>query len=593
MATYRSARLFGAARRTAGSLLPFVAALAVARAPAAAQRSLTIRSFDAAIEVGDHGAIEVREAITARFVGSWNGLYRTIPVEYRTPQGFSYRLFLDVESVTDESGRPLRTEISRDRHYRKIKVWVPNARDVTRTIHVRYTVPNGLKFFEEHDELYWNVTGDEWDVPIEQATAVVDLPAGVTGLRATAFTGGYGSVERAARMEETDRGFFFETTRGLSFREGLTIGVAWNPGVVHRPGPITKAGWFLRANWLLLFPFLSLGLVYRMWSARGRDPAARPVMPEYEPPEGLAPAEAGTLLDNRPDLRDLTATVVDLAVRGHLRIEETELAGFLGLGPDKDYRFVRLTEPSSWLELHAHERKILDAFFGPGQDSLSLSDLEHEFYTEIPDIRTAIFNRLVSLGHYARRPDKVLAAWMIGGAVVLAAGLGLGLLIASRQFLSPLTAILAAAFSAAPVFGFGLFMPARTVRGARTREALLGFQEFMERVEEDRFRRMITSPEMFEHYLPFAMALGVEKKWAAAFDGLFEEPPRWYLGPDPMGFRPSLFVTNLSNMATRAGAVMVSQPRSSGGSAFGGGGGGFSGGGFSGGGFGGGGGGGF
>ena len=121
-------------------------------------------------------------------------------------------------------------------------------------------------------------------------------------------------------------------------------------------------------------------------------------------------------------------------------------------------------------------------------------------------------------------------------------------------------------------------------------EKILGFQDFLDRVESDRYRKMITSPEMFEEYLPFAMALGVEGKWARAFEDIYTEPPQWYVGPHGHAFRPGLFVNDLSSMATHAGTAMVSQPRSSGGSGFSGGGGG---GGFSGGGFGGGGGGGF
>ena len=136
---------------------------------AAAQRSLVIQQFAADVEVGTGGAISVTETIQPRFTGTWNGIYRTIPVGYRTPQGFTYQLRLDVESVSDETGAPLRYESSRERHYRKLKIWIPGAVDTVKTVVVRYRVLNGLKFFEEHDELYWNVTGDEWDVPIERA----------------------------------------------------------------------------------------------------------------------------------------------------------------------------------------------------------------------------------------------------------------------------------------------------------------------------------------------------------------------------------------------------------------------------------------
>jgi len=161
--------------------------------PAAAERTLVIERFDAIIDVDSDGSIAVEETIVPRFTGSWNGIFRTIPVEYRTPQGLNYTLRLAVESVTDDSGQKLKYESSRERHYRKLKIWVPGATDATRTVKLRYRVSNGLRFFDEHDELYWNVTGDEWEVPIESASALVRLPSGVSGVRATAFRGAYGS----------------------------------------------------------------------------------------------------------------------------------------------------------------------------------------------------------------------------------------------------------------------------------------------------------------------------------------------------------------------------------------------------------------
>ena len=112
-----------------------------------AQRSLEIEDFRVNVMVGDDAGIRVVEYITVRFNGKWNGFFRTIPVEYENPQGFGYRLFLDLEDVREESGRELRTEVSRDRYNRKIKVWVPGAQDVTRTLTLRYTIPNALKFF--------------------------------------------------------------------------------------------------------------------------------------------------------------------------------------------------------------------------------------------------------------------------------------------------------------------------------------------------------------------------------------------------------------------------------------------------------------
>ena len=155
-----------------------VAALLLVVAPAAAaQRSYTIDRFEADVTVRRDASIEVSETITATFTGSWNGIYRSIPVRYRNPQGFDWTIGLTLVSATDAEGRPLRTETSRERHFIKYKVWIPGAADATRGIVLRYRATNALRFFDDHDELYWNVTGDEWDVPIERAIAVVRLPS--------------------------------------------------------------------------------------------------------------------------------------------------------------------------------------------------------------------------------------------------------------------------------------------------------------------------------------------------------------------------------------------------------------------------------
>jgi len=173
--------------RAAAAVL--AAALFVGAPARAAERTLVIDAFDATVQVAVDGSIDVVETITPTFTGSWNGIYRTIPIEYRTPQGLNYALRLQIEAITDGSGTALRYESSRVRHYRKLKIWVPGAEDATRTVRIHYKVANALRFFDEHDELYWNITGDEWDVPIHAAAASIELPTGVTGVRATAFRG--------------------------------------------------------------------------------------------------------------------------------------------------------------------------------------------------------------------------------------------------------------------------------------------------------------------------------------------------------------------------------------------------------------------
>jgi len=561
---------------------------------AAAQRSLVIQEFAADVEVGTDGGIRVTETIQPRFTGQWNGVYRTIPVEYRTPQGFAYELRLDVESVTDGSGAPLRFESRRDRHYRKLKIWIPGAADTVKTVVVRYRVRNGLKFFDEHDELYWNVTGDEWEVPIERARAVIRLPAGVTGLRSYAFTGGYGSQESAARITQVGTTLTVETTRALNFREGVTVAIAWDPGVVARPTAADKARGFLSANVALLIPFGVFGLMFWLWRRHGRDPRRQPVAVQYEPPAALTPAEVGTLVDNSPDMRDITATVVDLAVRGFIKIKETQEDRFLGLGTKRDYTLQLVRPDSEWTGLRRHEEALLRALFGttagrpaapvgsaPVIDEVSIDDLKNRFYKHVPEIKERIFSQLIDRGYYVRRPDRVKAAFLVFAVIA-----GVGGSVVSGILELGLAAIVASMLSGLIIGVFGLLMPARTVAGARTLEGALGFEEFLDRVESDRFARIVKTPAMFETFLPFAMALGVERNWARAFEGIYTNQPDWYVGTYHGSFGPRAFAASLASLSSDAGSAMTSAPRSSGGSGVGGGG-------FSGGGFGGGGGGGF
>ena len=572
----------GAAATVAATVAATIAAPLEAQ-----ERRLELERFDAVIEVRENGSIEVRETLQVRFIGSWNGIFRRIPVRYEDNTGFGYKLFLDVGGVTNEAGQALEYWEDVDGGYREVKIAVPGARDAVRTVRIRYEVENGLRYFDEHDELYWNVTGTEWPMPIRAASARVVLPEGVTGVRSTAYTGHYGSTATDVTTQNLGGEIYFETDRSLEFREGLTIVVGWDPGVVARPSGFQKTVRFFRSNVLLLIPFLSFWGFFRAWKTRGRDPKTGPITTQYEPPDGLKPAEIGTLIDGRPDMHDLTATLVDLAVRGYIRLEETEKSGFLGLG-GKDIRIHRVRDEDSWSALQRHERKTLQGIFESHTDSVELSDLKAEYYTHLSGIRDAIWDHLLELGFYDERPDKVRAKW-IGLAILATAIVMVGsLFFASRYFLPTITAVIAGVGTLIPAVFFAFLMPARTPSGVKALERTLGFEEFLSRVDGDRIRRMNLSSETFEKLLPYAMALRVEEKWAKAFEGIYTEPPQWYSGPHTHGpFTPRIFVSDLGGMTQKVGSTMASTPaRSSGSSGFsgGGGGGGFSGGGFGGGG---------
>jgi uncharacterized protein (TIGR04222 family) len=313
-------------------------------------------------------------------------------------------------------------------------------------------------------------------------------------------------------------------------------------------------------------------MMWSLWNRRGRDPAMLPIVTRYQPPDEVTPGEVGTLLDERADMRDVTATLVDLAVQGRLRIEEIEGTKVFGMEFGEDYRFVETSPSIQSRPAKPHEQKLLNALFG-GRSQVELSDLKNEFYKDLPGIRDALMDTMVGQGIYPRRPDRIRAVWV---GVAAAAGVALFFLLGFLPRTATVALVAVPILCALPIAVFGWLMPARTVKGTRVIERLRGFREFLSRVDGDRLRRMKIDPSAFERLLPFAMAMGVEKKWGEAFEGLTKEPPTWYHARHGGVFHPAAFVTDLGRMSTATASTMTSSP---GGSSGGGGGSGFGGGG--------------
>jgi hypothetical protein len=571
-----------------------IAALLVVASIPAFARSWRIADFHSTVAIDDRGFTTVTERLDLVFVGSFNGIWRSIPVEYPGPRGTNYSLFVKVESVTDGDDRPLKYEVSRDGDFKKIKIYVPGASDTSRTVLITYSSPNAVRWFDDHDEFYWNVTGNDWPVPIDHASALVSLPENTTGsLKAQAFTGVYGSHDQEATAVVNGSHVEFETTNPMPMRGGMTVDVFIPKGLLREPGALTKALWFLRSNIVVLVPLWFFAVMFTLWWFKGRDPdPGRSIAPQYEPPPNMTPAEAGTLIDDTLDPRDITSTIVDLAVRGYLKIEQTDKPGLFS--HHKDYDFHLLKEQATWMndkDLVPFERVILENMFW-GAKLTSLSGLKNRFYTAIPVIKSDIFSSLRTKGMYFLDPQSA-AGYSFVALLIIAAPLVLGQVTGRINFFESIgLAIAAGVVSAIIFFLFARVMSAKTMLGARTRIQVLGFQDFMNRVDADRIKRL--PPDTFEKYLPYAMALGVEAAWAKAFAGIVTQPPSWYSGPYTPGYwNPMLFTTDMHTMANSAHQAMIASPRASSTGSGWSGGGGFSGGGFSGGGFGGGGGGAF
>ncbi|MGB9074831.1 MAG: DUF2207 domain-containing protein [Terriglobales bacterium] len=561
---------------------------AIAGSAAAQTHNWRIADFKDTVAISGDGTALVSEKITLVFVGQWHGIHRTIPVEYPGPHGTNYTLFVDVKSVTDDNGNKLKYESGKSGDFRDLKIYIPDAVDATRVVNIDYSVRNGVRFFDNYAEFYWNVTGNDWPVPIDHASAFVTLPENATGgVRAQAFTGIYGSKHSEASSEVQGANVLFETTNPLPMRGGMTIDIYIPKDVLKEPSSLTKFGWFLGSNPIVFLPLLTLVVMFGLWHAVGRDPdPGESVAPMYEPPKGMSPAEAGTLITDSIHPRDITSTIVDLAVRGYIKIEEK--VDTVLVFHHRDYVFHLLKPMEQWgSDLAPHERVMLSNIFLAGSDT-RLSSLKNRFYTAIPTIREDIMSALKKKGMYMLDPESangysIVAAVAIG--ILLAAVQVLGWM---NLFNSIPLAIVSGLISALIWWLFARQMTAKTLLGARTQVSILGFQEFMNRVDADRIKRM--PPDTFEKFLPYAMAFGVEHHWAQAFAGIVKDPPSWYAGSGSnVGFNAILFSGAMHGMATDMNQVFVSAPRaSSSGSGFGGGG--FGGGGFSGGGFGGGGG---
>jgi uncharacterized membrane protein YgcG len=310
----------------------------------------------------------------------------------------------------------------------------------------------------------------------------------------------------------------------------------------------------------------------------------------YEPPKfdnkPLAPGEVGTLVDEKLDPRDITSTILGLAVKGYIKIEEQKEEGLIF--DKKDYYLKKAKVPDA--ELGSFEAELMNSLFPAALSGTLISSLENRFYTNLNRLKKTLYSELIRKKYFISNPEKVRNLYGGIGFVILVFGSFLFLFLSPN---APFKSIIAAILTGVPVIFFAKYMPAKTKAGASAYMSILGFQEFMNRAEKDRLERM-KDVNLFSKFLPYAIALDVADNWAKAFQGIYQDPPDWYVSPG--GFRtfsPYVFTHSISSVTSDLSSAMFSAPRGSGtgGGGSGGGGGGGGGGGSSGGGFGGGGGG--
>ncbi len=513
----------------------------------------------------------MREAITFDFRGSHQGIYRVIPVRYPR-SGFEFALRVDGVQVLDEQFRPLKSEVSYSGRYVRIKAWVPGAANTARTVTVAYRVRRGLFTVDEHEELYWNVTGDEWDVPIRAAEATVIGPPGapVDDVRAIAYTGYRGIAGTDYAEQRSDSVLTFRTTRPLRPREGLTIAVAWPRGAIGQAATWRRATWFLQDNWPLGLPALALALGLLAWRRYGRDPVTNlSIKPEYAPPTDLSPAEAGVLVSERAQPSDVVATLVDLAVRGYMRIEPVTQAD-----GDPDFLFRRLKPILGDPGIRPFELFVLAKVFDTDWrlNMRLLSEVRRDYDNVFPPIRNELYRGLVRRRLFPTSPDAVRRIWLALGVAILVSGVVA--YTAPPGWVGQASGVLGLglALSGAVIAAFSPLMPRRTWDGARAAVRVRGFQEFLERAEKDRLERL--PPDTLHRWLPWALALGVTERWIWKFDGIAVAKPDWYGSDDT--FTLGGYERAIGRFSRRTEQAILTTRRGGGG--VGGGGSGFSGG---------------
>ncbi|MBI4457739.1 DUF2207 domain-containing protein, partial [Candidatus Uhrbacteria bacterium] len=537
---------------------------------ARAQTGEEIRSFAADLTVGSDGVLNVTERIDYFFPGPRHGIYRDIPTLYVTDDGRRFRIPLSGFSVTKADGSPWRFEVQSNDVGVRVKIGDPNLTvSGDQAYIISYRASGALRYFSDHDELYWNATGNDWTVPIRRVTAIIKLPSGVPSdtVQRQCFTGAKGSTSHDCLIGATGG------TTHIAAAGPLTVVVGWPPGFVAKLEAEQEK--LLPVFVPYLWPLLVGAIFFVLWWKRGRDIGGRgTVMVQYEPPEHLSPAEVGVLMDQRADIRDITSTIVDLAVRGYIKIREIEKKGLLF--KSKDYELVKMKDFSLDAGLKPHEKKILEVVFGLlPQVSLSSLKTQHAFHLELSGIKSKLYGQLVAAKLFPSNPETVKIYYGLAAAAVL------GLSFFGLKAMLPagasdaigvrvwvpfiLTVIICAAF--VPL------MPRRTPEGMLAFEHAKGFKDYLATAEKYRLQWQ-EKEHVFEMFLPYAMVLGVADKWAKTFADLGLPPPKWYEGSGmgPGAFNAAAFVTTMHSLDSSVNAAMVSAPsQSSGGSGFGGG----------------------
>jgi uncharacterized membrane protein YgcG len=519
------------------------------------------------------GFIEVTETIAVRAEGRQirRGIYRDYPTRYRDGLGNDVEVIYEPRSVT-RNGDP--EAFSSDDYRNGIRTYFGQSDrllDNGEHIYVyRYGAGRMLGYFEAYDELYWNVTGNGWAFPIDNATASIRFAFDVDpdALSLNAWQGPFGRAEPASTSLDSDRNPNFGATRPLRRQEGLTIAVGWPKGLVAEPTQLQRFIWLLSDNLNLLIALAGLAAIFSYyipaWRGYGRDPEPGVIFPRYAPPEGFSPASLRYIGNMGYDNETMTAGIVSLAVKGYLRID----------ADGEDHMLHKVDAGADAPVLATGERELCTALFS-GRRYVKLVDDNHEIIGGARKAHEASLKRDYHKRYFVTNGLLNLPPLLIALISMIVA--------ASIRITIPMVAV--GLLMLVTVITFAILLKRPTRLGRALLDESAGFTEYLEIAEKDEMNLRNPpekTPALFESYLPFALALGVEQAWAERFARIFatlEGPnqatwhPAWYQG-DWNNFDLSETTSGLSSSLGSAISASATPPGSSSG-----GGGGFSGGG--------------
>ncbi|MHB8071687.1 MAG: DUF2207 domain-containing protein [Candidatus Cryosericum sp.] len=541
-----------------------------------------VTNFDSVITVNVDGTMRVENTIKVVATGDQiqHGIYYDFPTIYSNVKTGG-RLVIDFRVLgVQRDGQAEPYTVSSLSNGKRVKIGSADTliSPGDHTYVVRFTVDRELGYFSDHDELYWNVTGNGWVFPVEHASATVVLPTGaaakITGLQG--YTGAYGSSQADYTVSQTSDGTpTFATTAVLNPGQGLTIVVGWPKGFVEAPTAATRFGWFLRDNSALivgLIGILAVLLYYLVvWYRFGKDPERGTVFARFAPPEGMSPGGVRYLTKMGHDSKTFTAALIDMAVKRYISIHQER----------RKYWIERDTAPESVLS--DDELALARILLG----SQARVDFQQDNAEDIQ--RGILANKRPLEMDYQPRFFVSNTGYFVLGILLSVAVLVLTTLLAvsgtSPQIIPPIIVLIALG-----VMGvvFGMALKSYTREGRKLVDAIEGFRMFLSVTEKDRMNLLNPpdrTPEMFEKFLPFALALDVEQRWSQQFASIFAHMeaegrpyvPLWYHGMYWNPVNPAAFASSIGNGFSNVISASAIAPGQN--SGLGGGGGGFSGGG--------------